>query len=380
MKILHLVHSYPELSETFIKRFVAKSNKIGTTEVIAFNKGTSFQEQEILSVHYINRYFSRKTIIGAFKFLHQTVTSVPYWYNTLDQLLEKINPDIIHCHFGSMGVRYMEYKVQRKKINKPFITTFYGADASVEPKAYPEYRMKLQSLWEIGAGFFAEGPALAFKLQELGAPKDKIHINPLLIPTEEYAIKNTYRSKNDPIKFLMVGRFCEKKGFHLFLKAISNLKGQIPEFSITFIGYGNMENEYKKIITKYGFQEKVEFLGGRPHIEVKKFLTNHDFFVHPSLTAADGDSEGGAPTILLEAQTVGIPIITSDHADIPFIMGYNQFLNKEGSLNSLEECIKNAVHFDNWETLVKEGKKKVLEQHNFSNTPIYANLLKDIAK
>ena len=35
------------------------------------------------------------------------------------------------------------------------------------------------------------------------------------------------------------------------------------------------------------------------------------------MTAADGDSEGGAPTILLEAQAIGTPIVTTRHADIP---------------------------------------------------------------
>ena len=38
------------------------------------------------------------------------------------------------------------------------------------------------------------------------------------------------------------------------------------------------------------------------------------------MTAADGDSEGGAPTILLEAQAIGTPIVTTRHADIPHVV------------------------------------------------------------
>ena len=34
----------------------------------------------------------------------------------------------------------------------------------------------------------------------------------------------------------------------------------------------------------------------------------------------DGDSEGGAPTILLEAQAIGTPIVTTRHADIPNVV------------------------------------------------------------
>jgi len=43
-------------------------------------------------------------------------------------------------------------------------------------------------------------------------------------------------------------------------------------------------------------------------------------FIHPSVTAGDGDSEGGAPTVLLEAQAIGTPIVTTRHADIPHVV------------------------------------------------------------
>ena len=42
--------------------------------------------------------------------------------------------------------------------------------------------------------------------------------------------------------------------------------------------------------------------------------------IDPSVTAADGDSEGGAPTTPLEAQAIGTPIVTTRHADIPHVV------------------------------------------------------------
>ncbi|NIP81231.1 MAG: glycosyltransferase, partial [Gemmatimonadetes bacterium] len=36
--------------------------------------------------------------------------------------------------------------------------------------------------------------------------------------------------------------------------------------------------------------------------------------------AANGDGEGGAPTTLLEAQAVGLPVVASRHADIPWVV------------------------------------------------------------
>jgi colanic acid/amylovoran biosynthesis glycosyltransferase len=43
--------------------------------------------------------------------------------------------------------------------------------------------------------------------------------------------------------------------------------------------------------------------------------------LHPSRTAANGDSEGGAPVTLFESQWLGIPALVSDHDDLPFVVG-----------------------------------------------------------
>ena len=42
--------------------------------------------------------------------------------------------------------------------------------------------------------------------------------------------------------------------------------------------------------------------------------------IQPSRTATDGDTEGGAPTVLLEMQAMGIPVVATRHADIPQVV------------------------------------------------------------
>jgi hypothetical protein len=40
-------------------------------------------------------------------------------------------------------------------------------------------------------------------------------------------------------------------------------------------------------------------------------------FILSNITALNGDTEGGAPVAILEAQATGLPVISSYHADIP---------------------------------------------------------------
>ncbi len=67
--------------------------------------------------------------------------------------------------------------------------------------------------------------------------------------------------------------------------------------------------------------------------------------IHPSVTATDGDSEGGAPTILLEAQAIGTPVVTTRHADIPHVVpeGAGVYLCAEHDVDALGEALVAAL-------------------------------------
>jgi colanic acid/amylovoran biosynthesis glycosyltransferase len=63
------------------------------------------------------------------------------------------------------------------------------------------------------------------------------------------------------------------------------------------------------------------------------------------VTATDGDSEGGAPTILLEAQAIGTPIVTTRHADIPHVVpeGPGVWLCAEHDVDALAAALCAAL-------------------------------------
>jgi colanic acid/amylovoran biosynthesis glycosyltransferase len=45
-----------------------------------------------------------------------------------------------------------------------------------------------------------------------------------------------------------------------------------------------------------------------------------DIVIAPSITGRDGDTEGGAPVVVIEAQAAGIPVVGTMHCDIPNIV------------------------------------------------------------
>ena len=61
-------------------------------------------------------------------------------------------------------------------------------------------------------------------------------------------------------------------------------------------------------------------LGLLPHPTALEELKRATILLYPSVTASDGDTEGGAPVALIEAMAMGVPIVSSLHADIPEVV------------------------------------------------------------
>jgi colanic acid/amylovoran biosynthesis glycosyltransferase len=71
-------------------------------------------------------------------------------------------------------------------------------------------------------------------------------------------------------------------------------------------------------------------------------LDKADVFVAPSVTSDSGDSEGGAPTTIIEAQAAGLPIVATYHADIPFVVceGQTALLAPERDVTTLKKHLR----------------------------------------
>jgi len=378
MRLLHLTGGFPKPTETFIKRYVQKSSRFAEVGVASFHYEDVDMGLQGVSFYTINReYYTRKNATGATRFLSEKLTGNRSWYSDFDQAISKFNPDIIHCHFGNEGIAMMEFEQKIKK-RVPYVTSFYGYDISSQPATDKQYLAGLQKLLKHGNAFFAEGPELKKKVLAFGCADEKCLVNPLLIPVEDYPRKTTYRKPGDPIRFLFVGRFIEKKGFHIFLEAIGRILKKMDPFIIDVIGAGPMQQDYERLIEKNNLDGLINWKGMMNHDAIIGMMKNYDFLVHPSLTAKDGESEGGAPTIIIEAQAAGLPVITSDHADIPYVMGYHDFLAKENNVSSLAEAIEKMINCENVREYADKGIAKASAQHSLQHNSIYENNLKNI--
>ena len=115
---------------------------------------------------------------------------------------------------------------------------------------------------------------------------------------------------------------------------------------------------------------------------IKQCYQNH-IFVAPSQTdMKNGESEGGTPTVILEAMSTGMPVIGSNHADIPNIItdGRNGIIFEEGNEKQLYASIIRMIRLEkNWTEMGKHGRDFVYENHDLNKVSRQLENLYDLA-
>jgi colanic acid/amylovoran biosynthesis glycosyltransferase len=83
--------------------------------------------------------------------------------------------------------------------------------------------------------------------------------------------------------------------------------------------------------------------------------------------AANGDAEGGAPVTLIEMSAAGLPIVASDHCDIPEVVvhGESGLIVPEGDAEALADTLLAlAAAPERWPAMGRAGRAHVEREYD----------------
>ncbi len=156
------------------------------------------------------------------------------------------------------------------------------------------------------------------------------------------------------------------------MRALGQLRAQGIEARGVLIGDGPLRSSLEQLAREVC--ANVTFAGFLNATQVKEWLSKASLTVVPSVTAADGNSEG-LPTVILEAQAMGTPVVATQHA------GNSEGLDEGRSALLVAERdvagLANAIRFflENPAAVLEFGRngRKFVESH-FSITSQVAGL------
>ena len=350
--------------------------------IIANIHQTFFEKSETFIHNYLSNLKNFKPVCLALEYVNLDKFPLPekdlYYFNksgllpkamrmrrdgSAQEVLKTLDVKLIHAHFGHNGFHSLNLK---RQFGLPLVTTFYDFDASKLPRK-KRWRKNYKILFKEGDLFLVEGNHMRLRLIELGCPEEKIQLQRIAIPLKKISLMPRKPKRTEKTTFIFSGRFVEKKGLIYALRAIDKIKYRF-NFEFRIIGDGPLKKEIEKFVHDRNLNSGlVKMLGFLNYDNYLAEMSKADIFIHPSITASDGDSEGGAPTTILEAQAMGMPVVSTYHSDIPNIVvpGKSALLSKEKDIGSL---VKNMIFLlENpriWKSMGQIGQKFIEDFHD----------------
>lgn len=154
---------------------------------------------------------------------------------------------------------------------------------------------------------------------------------PLGIDTDYYKPLGDTVKTNQKFKIITVANLVAVKGIEVLIRAIHELQNT----AIVLEVLGDTRDPYalvlEALVAELKMESQVTFLG--KHTDVRPFLEQADLYVIPS-------KKEGMPMALVEAMSMGLPVLGSDISGINYVLqDFKEYLFEEGNAVLLSEKI-----------------------------------------
>jgi glycosyltransferase involved in cell wall biosynthesis len=164
-----------------------------------------------------------------------------------------------------------------------------------------------------------------------------------------------------PTRLVCVGRLSEQKGQLLLVEAARRLALQNVDFDLVLAGDGEMRDAIEALIAGYRLQSRVRMTGWISSDQIRNEILSSRALVLPSFAE-------GLPVVLMEAMSLGRPVISTFVAGIPELVlpGINGWLVPAGDVEALSQAMRTCLEAstENIAQLGSAARQRVLERHN----------------
>jgi len=227
--------------------------------------------------------------------------------------LNKYACDIYHFGYSGIALTYLDFF---QKISGKKMVSCRGTAENVLGITETGRPEKLRELFKKTDSIHCVSNALAKKVINFGAPKEKVFINQPATDIQLFSAKENTREANTTLKILSVGRMVFQKGYMPGLLAIAELRKNFDNFVWILAGDGPGYEELIFTINLLQLNDHVSLKGRKNKNEIKALYAEADIFFLPSV------SEGIA-NVVLEAMAMELPVVSSNCGGMREVITHN---------------------------------------------------------
>ena len=218
--------------------------------------------------------------------------------------------DALLAHYGPTGVQFLSVAFLARR---PYAVYFHGYDVG---RVLAENSLAYETLFRSGASLLTNSDFLRDRLVAAGAPSERVRVVPLGVDPR---VAQAVREPASPPRVLTIARLVPKKGLEDALRAFASLRGDAASWEYDVVGDGPLRGALERLAVELKIAARVRFHGFLSREDTVDALRRASVFLLASRVDADGSTEG-TPVSLLEAASLGIPVVATKHAGIPEIL------------------------------------------------------------
>ncbi|MCS7292951.1 MAG: glycosyltransferase family 4 protein [Gloeomargarita sp. SKYBB_i_bin120] len=309
-------------AQIHVKDLAIHLRKIGHTVTVISGAGEPFQQ--LLAQHAIPHHVLPELV----RPLHPWKDVQAYWI--LQQLLGKLQPDVVSIHSSKAGILARLVCYQRRI---PFVFTVHGWSFGMPSRLAFFYRWLERRFAAITPKIICVAEAIRKQGIAIGIAPEKLVTIYNAMPDIHPELR-AQPGQGPPVRIMTVGRLEPQKAHADLLQAVAQLAN--PEVRVDIVGDGPLREDLQQLASALGLQEQVTFWGYRP--DVARLLAQAHIFALISHWEA-------FPRSTLEAMRAGLPVVVSDvggaaEAVVPGVTGY---VIPPGDQEQLVQCLQRLV-------------------------------------
>lgn len=277
---------------------------------------------------------------------------------------------VVHSHFGHTASGCAAVV---RSLGLAHVVSVYGSDVSKLTHRSAAWRRRYREMFSLVDCVLCEGPRMVDRVAALGCPPGKITLHRLGVPLDRLPFRPRVWRSGETLKVLIASSFREKKGIPYAVEALARLRREV-DLHVTIIGDAEPAADSQRekahilrVIRKHNMNGAVTLMGYQPHQVLMEQAYAAHVFLAPSVTAADGDSEGGSPVVITEMAASGMPVVATSHADIPQLIehGVSGLLAQERDVAGLVDQLHHLLnHTALWVSMTRAARARVEADFN----------------
>jgi glycosyltransferase involved in cell wall biosynthesis len=244
-------------------------------------------------MHYKLKFSTSSTLLNLFK---------------LFKIIRLEQPKLIHAHLFQANILSRFIKFFNSDIFT--INTTHGSYLLNIRKYNPYFIYRITRKW-VDYHTAVSNEVLELLICNKSIPSKKIQFLPNGINLSKLKPKI---SKTDKFLWLSAGRLLPVKDFSNLITACYIVREKTKNFELHIAGDGVDKNNLSKLIKRLKLQDNVKLIGLQPNMT--ELMPQYDSFVISSCSE-------GLPMVLLEAMSVGLPIVSTKVGQVPSILNHS---------------------------------------------------------